>query len=231
MMHENVVNLMRDVNASEVTRQRKQTSQKLFKRVVALPKRVLEKLTEEQKVANRARNDRAVEALRSLLWKLKYTLSSVESDALDRRDENGNVDCVLIVDGFPVNPDSSWLDKGGNKLAQSMLPHVLQLGPIELLADGVQFVRIDIHPASAHWSSCHKLARAPMREVGRLLHAIRFSYEVLVFGKLAIDALRATAPCQPVTNLGSDYHIPQALPRRLTSAHPEPARVVTETCA
>jgi hypothetical protein len=197
---------------------------------VELPRREPAPMDDAQRAANLANNDTAVRELRAFLSHHEYNLTAEESAQLDRRDANGNVDCTLVVNGFPVNSQNPWLNLGGGAIARSMEPHAVQLGACGLLDS---FCRIDIFPGARHYregrnldqSVMNKTAKCAMRTCQhfdprtplqpqptatppphlrhRLLHAISFSGEVLVFGALAIRALRRTA--RVIEEVGLDY--------------------------
>ena len=108
---------------------------------VELPRREPAPMDDAQRAANLANNDTAVRELRAFLSHHEYNLTAEESAQLDRRDANGNVDCTLVVNGFPVNSQNPWLNLGGGAIARSMEPHAVQLGACGLLDS---FCRIDI---------------------------------------------------------------------------------------
>ena len=121
---EETMQLMRDNCRAAI---RRQNNPKTYNKCKMLPRRVVGKLTEEEVTANLAANDAAVAKLFKFLEDLKYHLTPEETAALQSRDDDGNVNCVLIVNGFPVCPHNPWLDKSGAALARSMLPHTLQV--------------------------------------------------------------------------------------------------------
>jgi hypothetical protein len=100
---------------------------------VKLPRHEPAPMDDAQRAANLANNDAAVRELRAFLRRHGYNLTAKESAQLNRRDANGNVDCTLVVNGFPVNSQNPWLNLVGDALARSMEPHAAQLGACGLL--------------------------------------------------------------------------------------------------
>ena len=117
----------------------------------------------------RAANERAVGNIIRYLRAKQYNLTCEEHTALTTMDATGRVGACLIVDSYPVNASDPWLDKNGSGLAQSMMPHALQLDSLGLLDLDNQFVRLDIHakamPASAGIDG--NLDKSMMREMAR----------------------------------------------------------------
>ena len=146
----------------------------------------------------RAAVDAAVTELKSYLNEIGYRLTREELAALDSRDTLGYVGATFVIHGFPVNARNPWANAPGNGLAQSMIPAALQLASIGSLdEDGARpFVRIDIFPKAAHWQALSGSSRPDgfaetVGKVARLVLAINPTEEVLLFGKHAIDAMRA----------------------------------------
>ena len=131
---------------------------------VELPRREPAPMDDAQRAANLASNDTAVRELRAFLSHHEYNLTAEESAQLDRRDANGNVDCTLVVNGFPVNSQNPWLNLGGGAIARSMEPHAVQLGACGLLDS---FCRIDIFPGARHYREGRNLDQSVMKKTAR----------------------------------------------------------------
>ena len=131
---------------------------------VELPRREPAPMDDAQRAANLANNDTAVRELRAFLSHHEYNLTAEESAQLDRRDANGNVDCTLVVNGFPVNSQNPWLNLGGGAIARSMEPHAVQLGACGLLDS---FCRIDIFPPARHYREGRNLDQSVMKKTAR----------------------------------------------------------------
>ena len=133
----------------------------------ALPRMQRPPLSEAQRL--KVNDD--VGALISVLHEHGYQLPPAELKLLETsRDDDGRVDCVLVVDGFPVHPENRWANVSGRGVCESMQPGIVQAAALGLVEEGAKAVFIDIHPRCDHWAAGGSLDKDLIAKMSR--HAL-----------------------------------------------------------
>ena len=99
----------------------------------------------EQEIRER---DAAVKELKDLFVEHEYRLSPQDLENLITYDQNGRVEGIPYIRGYPVNGFNQWLNAKATGFAESMKPNIMQAGSLNILD---KMVPLDICPVAGHW--------------------------------------------------------------------------------